>query len=248
VLFPAFAKLDIQNERELLKTIFASSVKYTAMLLVPSTMAVMALSTPIVNTLFGGTYAYAPFFLTLYIISNLYSVVGNLSLGSLLTGLGETALLMKQALLTVLVGLPLAFLLIPPFGILGIIIGNLVSGIPSMIWALHWVWKHYEAKAEFTSSAKILIASTLAATASFLATSILHAAAWAQLVLGIAVFLIIYVLGAPAIGAVYRSDIDALRNMFSGLGVISKIINIPLKAAEKTAKTKSTNKKAPEEA
>jgi O-antigen/teichoic acid export membrane protein len=246
VLFPAFAKLDSQNEHELLRTVFASSVKYTAILLIPATMAVMALSTPIVNTLFGEQYASAPFFLALYVIGNLFAVVGNLSLGSFLTGLGETKVLMKQAVLTVLIGLPLGFLLIPPFGILGIILGSLVAGVPSMIWGLHWVWKHYEAKAEFQSSAKIFTASALAAIASFLTTNFLHTAAWIQLVLGLAVFLVIYVLGAPLIGAIRQSDIDALRNMSSGLGIVSKIANIPLRAAEKAAQTNPANKKTHE--
>jgi O-antigen/teichoic acid export membrane protein len=246
VLFPAFAKLDSQNERELVKTVFASSVKYTAILLIPATMAVMALSTPIVNTLFGQQYAYAPFFLTLYVIGNLYAVVGNLSLGSFLTGLGETKVLMKQAVLTIIIGLPLAFLLIPPLGVLGVIIGGLLSGIPSMVWGLHWVWKHYKAKAEFGSSTKIFTASTLAAITSFLAVSFLHTHASIQLILGLAVFLAVYILGAPIIGAVTQSDIDALRNMFSSLGIVSKIINIPLKAAEKAAQTKSAKKKQPE--
>jgi len=41
-------------------------------------------------------------------------------------------------------------------------------------------------------------------------------------------------------GAVTQSDIDALQNMFSNLGIVSKIINVPLKAAEKAAQTKLT--------
>jgi len=239
VLFPAFAKLDSQNEHELLKTVFASSVKYTAILLIPATMVVMALSTPIVNTLFGEAYAYAPLFLTLYVITNLFAAVGSLTLGSFLTGLSETKVLMKLAVLNVLIGLPLAFLLVPPFGILGIIIGSLVSGIPPTIWGLYWVWKHHQAKAELRSSAKIFTASALAATASFLTTTLLHTAAWIQLALGLSVFLVIYVLGAPMIGAIYQSDIDALRHMFSSLGIVSKIINIPLKAAEKAAQIRA---------
>jgi O-antigen/teichoic acid export membrane protein len=239
VLFPAFARLDSQNEHELLKTVFASSVKYTAILLIPATMAVMALSTPMVNTLFGEAYAYAPLFLTLNVSGYLFVAFGNLTLGSFLTGLGETKVLMKQAVLIMLIGLPLAFLLIPPFGILGIIIGGTIAGIPSMTWGLYWVWKHYQAKAELRSSTKIFTASALAAIASFLTITLLHTAAWIQLVLGLAVFLLIYVLGAPLIGAIYQSDIDALRHMFSSLGIVSKIINIPLNAAEKAAQIKA---------
>jgi hypothetical protein len=103
------------------------------------------------------------------------------------------------------------------------------------------VWKHYKAKAEFRSSAKIFTASALAAIASY-PTTLLHTASWVQLALGLTVFLLIYVCGAPLIGAVGQSDLDTLQDMFSGLGIVSKIINVPLKVAEKTLKLKSRNK------
>ena len=51
-LFPAFSKLNPEKEPELVRTVFASSVKYTAMLLVPATMILITLSTPLINTLF----------------------------------------------------------------------------------------------------------------------------------------------------------------------------------------------------
>jgi O-antigen/teichoic acid export membrane protein len=243
VLFPVFAKLDPKREHELVSSIFASTVKYTALVLVPATMAMMVLSKPMIGTLYGETsFVTAPFYLTLSVMVNLLAIFGYLSLGSFLYGLGETRMAMKLGILTTAFGLPLGMFLIPTYGVLGVIIGNTVSGIPSMLWGLHWVWKHYEAKAELRSSAKILAASTLAALTSFLVVSLLHAHAFIQLILGVVVFLTVYVLGAPVIGAVTLSDIGALQNMFSGLGTVSIIINIPLKAAEKVASAKSTNK------
>ena len=245
VLFPAFAKLDPKKEHGLVGSIFASSVKYTALVLVPATMAMMVLSKPMISTLYGETnFVTAPFFLTLSIVINLLAVFGNLSLGSFLPGLGETRMAMKLGILTTAFGLPLGLILIPTYGVLGVIVGNIVSGIPSMLWGLYWVWKHYEAKAEFRSSAKIFAASALAAIPSFLTVSFLHTtAAWIQLAFGLTVFLVIYILGAPLIGAVSQSDIDTIRDMFSSLGIVSKIINIPLKAAERAAQIKTANKK-----
>ena len=244
VLFPAFAKLDPEKEHELVSNIFASSIKYTALVLVPATMAMMVLSKPMISTLYGETrFVTAPVFLTLSIVTNLLAIFGNLSLGSFLSGLGETRMAMKLGIVTMAFGLPLGLILILRYGVLGVIVGNIISGIPSMLWGLYWVWKHYEAKVELQSSARIFTASALAALASFLATSFLNTVAWVQLVVGLAVFLVIYVFGAPVIGAVGQSDIDVLRNMFSGLGVVSKIIDIRLNAAEKAAKTKVTNKK-----
>jgi O-antigen/teichoic acid export membrane protein len=243
VLFPTFAKLDPENESELVSNIFASSVKYTALVLVPATMAMMALSKPMISTLYGeASFATAPFFLTLLVVSNLFVVFGSLSLSSFLSGLGETRMAMVLGIVTMAFGLPLGIILIPRYGVLGVIIGNMISGIPSMLWGLYWVRKHYEAKAEFRSSAKIFTASVLATVASY-PTTLLHTASWVQLVLGLTVFLVIYVLGVPLIGAVGQSDIDTLRNIFSGLGIVSKIINIPLGAAERAAQIKTSNKK-----
>jgi O-antigen/teichoic acid export membrane protein len=244
VLFPAFAKLDPENERVLVSNIFASSAKYTALVLVPATMAMMVLSKLMISTLYGeARFVTAPFFLTLLVVTNLFVVFGSLSLGSFLSGLGETRMAMELGIVTMAFGLPLGLILIPRYGILGVIVGNMVSGIPSMLWGLYWVWKHYEAKAEFRSSAKIFTASALAAIVSYLTISFLHTTAWVQLVLGLAVFLLIYVFGAPLIGAVGQSEINTLRNMFSGLGIVSKMINIPLEMAERAVQIKTPDKK-----
>jgi O-antigen/teichoic acid export membrane protein len=244
VLFPAFAKLDGQNDDELVKTVFASSIKYTSVLLVPSTMAMMALSGPMVAALYGEKYVYGPFFLTIAVIGNLFAAVGSLSAGSFLSGLGETRILMIQSIITVIIGLPLGFILIPAYGITGLIIAGLLAGLPSMVWVLYWIWKHYEAKADFQSSAKILVASALAAVAAYVPTTLFNMANWIRLIFGLVILLTVYVLSAPLIGAVSLTDINNLRTMFSSLGVVTKIINLPLNAAEKVALTRSANKRA----
>jgi len=235
VLFPAFAKLDPQKEYQLLRTVFTSSVKYTAMLLVPATAAVMVLSKPMISTLFGEKWAYAPFFLALYVISNLFSGLGNLSMGSLLIGLGETKMLMKLSVLTLLFGLPLAFLLVPNLGIVGVILGTLFAGLPSMFWGLHWIWKRYETTVDWRSSAKIFVASAIAAATTYLALNFLNVAELFRLITGGIIFLAIYIITAPSIGAIVQSDISNLRTMLSSLGFISTIADLPLSVAERIA-------------
>lgn len=258
VLFPAFSKLDRESEPELVKTVFSSSVKYSSMLLVPATMAIMVLSGPMVGTLFRQKYTSAPFFLTLSVISNLFVVVGTLSAGGFLPGLGETKILMKQFVVTLAIGIPLGLILIqglylqipqfllpaftissPALGVTGLIIASLISGLPSMFWVLYWIWKHYSAKADFTSSAKIFAASTIAACTAYLPTILLTTADWIKLVIGLAVFLAIYIIAAPLIGAINQSDINNLRIMSSGMGIITKVVKLPLDIAEKVAKTQN---------
>jgi len=146
VLFPAFSKLDPQNEKSLIKTVFASSVKYTNLLLVPAVMAMVVLSTPLISTLYGNKWSYAPHFLVVSVIFYLLSLSGLRSMGSLLYAMGETKLLMKQSVLSLIIAIPVAFLLIPPLGIIGMIIGLPIAAFPSTFIGLYFIWKHYGLK------------------------------------------------------------------------------------------------------
>ena len=252
-LFPVFAKLNPQKEPELVKTVFATSVKYTAFLLVPATMAIITLASPLLNTIFpssgnifqsffviiaGSKYPYGPLFLAFSSMVNLLVLAGNISLGTFQTGIGKTKQVMKQSILSLAVGLPLAYFLVTyfysiggaSFAVIGGIVGALVATTPNVAWGLYWSWKNYKVKADFGASAKIFASSALASTAAFLFISLfsLRIPFGIILVGGFVVFLVVYLVAAPLLGAVNQMDIDNFRTMFSGLGVVSKILNVPL--------------------
>jgi O-antigen/teichoic acid export membrane protein len=254
VLFPAFAKLNPKEEPELLKTVFASSVKYTSVLLVPATFAIMVLAVPIVYTLYGTAYALAPLFLAIYVTINLYTLIGNISLATLLTGIGEAKQLMYQSILSLLFTLPLAFWLVPycsaispTMGIIGGIVGIILSSLPGTIWGLIWIWRHYNTKLDYLNSAKILLASGLAALVTYGFLTVFNVMAIVNLIIGFGVFLVIYLAAAPFVGAVNKADIDNFRSMFSGLGIVSRILAIPLRFMEKSLKIRQRNQTMPSE-
>ena len=139
-------------------------------------------------------------------------------------------------MLTLVIGVPLAFVLIPTWGINGMIIGSLIAGIPSMFAGLHLVWKKYDAKVDFVAAARILAASTLATATVYVFLEVFGAAQWLRLVLGLAIFLAVFFISAPLIGAVNQTDINNLRAMFSNLGILSKVLEIPLRIMEKIKK------------
>ena len=147
-------------------------------------------------------------------------------MGGLLTGLGETKMLMQQGALELILGVPLTFLLIPAFGILGVISGLLIAGMLGLFWMLYWTWKHYKVKVDFGSSTRILVASAIAAIPIYLSLNFLATAEWIKLIIGGIIFLGIFILAAPITGAVNQTDTDNLRVRFSGLGIISKLLNI----------------------
>ena len=236
VLFPAFSKLDPRNENNLLKTVFASSVKYTNLFLIPVTMAIVVLATPLIGTLYGNKWPYAPFFLALSTVFYLLSLSGIRSSGTLLSAVGETKLLMEMSALSLILGIPAAFLLVPQFGIIGIIVGLQLTGWPSAFIGLYYIWKHYGTKADFVGSAKISLASVLATVAVYLFMTFFTTSYWVTLVVGIILFVVVYLISAPLVGAINQSDVNNLRSMFSGSGVISKLLGIPLTIIEKLLK------------
>jgi len=233
VLFPAFSKIDPQKEKNLLKNLFSTSVKYTVLIVIPATLALIVLSKPLIGTLYGNKWPDAPFFLAVSSIYNFFVLIGWRSMNALLPAVGETKLLMYMNLLGFGVSIPLAFILIPPLGILGLIIGTQVSGFPIMFIGLYFSWKRYGVKTDFLSSAKIFFAAALAALTVYAFFIFFTAAFWVQLVLGSIIFLVVYLISAPIVGAINQIDIKNLRTMFSSLGLISKLIEIPLKILEK---------------
>jgi stage V sporulation protein B len=260
-LFPVFSKLNPKKEPELVKTVFASSVKYTALLLVPATMALIVLATPLVNTLFPADgilqslfvadaapkFPYAPLFLAVSVVVNLFVLVGNISLSTFQTGIGQTRQVMKQSFLSLAVGLPLAYFIVAFFyslggvnaeaaasyAVIGGLIGSLVASMPGMIWGIVWCWRNYKVKADLKISGKIFTASIVAAVVAYILISFLTLPYLFTLIAGFAVFLLVYLIMAPVLGAVNRMDIGNFRTMFSGLGIVSKFLSLPLRFMNK---------------
>ncbi len=238
VLFPAFSKLNPSKDKELLKTIFASSIKYSSLFLVPVVVAIMVLSVPMVGTIYGQKWLSAPFFLTLYVAGNLVVLLGSLSYNRLLYAMGESKMLLKLNVLALCIGVPLAFLVIPPLGIPGVIlVGTFVGGV-STVLGIYWTWKKYETKGDFRSSARIFFASAIAGLAAYLFLHAFSTASWIMLSVGVLLFLIIYLISLPLVGAINRWDMSNLRLMFSGIAPILKLLEIPFAVIEKTLKAK----------
>ncbi|HUK84322.1 MAG TPA: oligosaccharide flippase family protein [Candidatus Acidoferrum sp.] len=259
-LFPTFSKMNPQKDPELVKTVFASSVKYTTLLLIPITFLLITLSTPLINTLFpkvgllagmfvvnaASKYPNAPLFLSLSILVNLFALAGNASMSSFLNGVGKTQQVMKQNLLCLAVGLPIAYLMVaffysiggPLYAVIGGLIGLLISNVPNTAWGLYWIWKNYKIKADFNNSAKILGSSIIATAVSCLFLTFLSLPYFAILIVGFLVFSLVYVVTAPFIGAINYVDIENLKTMTATLPLVSKILGLPLLLMQRICKTK----------
>lgn len=233
VLFPAFSKMRFEQDAEALQKVFKTSVKYTALLITPATTLVIILSNPLVTTLYGTTYEYAPFFLSLSSLIYVYVSVGQLSIDSILQGQGETKRNMILGLANVAVGIPLAIVLVPRLQIIGLIVTTIISSFPQVVLGLFWVKKLYKISIDWIVAAKIFILSLTAGLMTHAAINLFSLPSWMQLLVGIVLLTIISLVLLPLLRIVKSDDITNLRTIFSETGPAYTILYIPLKFMEK---------------
>jgi O-antigen/teichoic acid export membrane protein len=237
MLFPAFSKLNPQKDKETLQNVFQFSIKYATLLVVPVAALVMCLSQPAVSTLFGKTYSTAPLFLALLAITYIFPAFGSLSTSNFINSQGKTTFNLYLTIITAAIGFPMGYILILQFGVLGLIATALIAGIPSTVISLYWVRKHYGLTVDWRSSAKILLSSAVAAALTYALISELGFSSWIRLIIGIVFFAFVFVAAILLTQTIDKSDIENLRTMVSGLGIIGKIVNCVLNIIEKLMKT-----------
>jgi O-antigen/teichoic acid export membrane protein len=233
MLFPAFSKLNPKDDKETLKNVYQFSIRYASILVVPVAALVMTLAEPAVATLFGDTYGTAPLFLALLSITYFYTATGSLTTGNFIISQGKTKFIFHLTALTTAIGIPVGYILIMTFGVLGLIATTLIAGIPSLLISIFWIKKHYELTVDWRSSTKILFASAIAAIPTYVLVSQLEVSNWIRLVIGAGFFIIVYVFAALFTRTVTRADISNIRNMISGIGGLNRIISRLLDMIEK---------------
>jgi O-antigen/teichoic acid export membrane protein len=226
MLLPAFSKLNPQKDREALQNVFQFSVKYAAFFVVPVTALVMCLAQPAISTLFGTTYPTAALFLTLLAIYYTFPAFGSLSTGNFLISQGKTTFLLYINLITAAIGLPMGYILIMNYGVVGLIVTSILAGIPTtIILSLYWVNKHYGLTIDWRSSAKILFSSAVAAITTHVVISTINLSSLIQLIIGLILYLFVFITVTIFTRTLNKSDFDNLRGMASGLGDLGKIIS-----------------------
>ncbi len=223
MLFPAFSKLDHTKDRETLKRIYKLSVKYASLLVVPVVAMVMALAQPGVNVLFGSSYAAAPLFLAMLAIGYSYAAFGNLSTSNLINSQGHTNFILKITLLTACIGIPIGTVLVLSYGVVGLIITSLIEAIPSHIISLYWIRKKYGVTVDWGASARIVLASAIAAALTFGVISAVSFSSIVELLLGAVVFVPVVGLGLLFSGVISRNDIANLELVVGTLGVLGRL-------------------------
>ena len=236
MLFPAFSKLDPQKDKALFGNIFQYSVKYASFVVVPVSAMVMALAQPAISTIFQDKYVQAPLFLALLSVTYLYTAFGSLSVSNLINGQGYTTFNLKISILTIAIGFPLSFILISNFGVIGLIVTSLTVSLPGLFISLGFIKKRFGVTVDWVSSGKILLSSAIAAILTYILVSQLPFSSLISLIIGFIVFIVILIVVALVTRTVSSADINNLREIANGLGVLRGPLNFIIRLLEKLMK------------
>jgi len=240
VLMPAFSRISHENNKLAIPAVFRFSVKISALVIVPCAMIMIALSEPAVVTLFGGNYPDAPFFLGLLATNYLFVIMGSHGITNLLQGQAKTGVYLKLTMMTVLLGIPLGIVLIFIYGVAGLIVASILANVPYLIGGLRFIKVRYLAVIDWESSVKIMISSIVAALCAYSVIVIHMMPEWMELIIGTALFLIVYVLVISFIRTIRDDEIAILNDSLKESGPIYRLFRPILALMERASERQKT--------
>lgn len=243
MMLPAFSKIDLDKDPKTLTNIYQFSIKYASLIVVPVSAMIIAVAQPAIATLFQNRYSEAPLFLALLAISYLFTALGSLSVSSLMNGQGQTTYTLILTALTTVIGIPMGIILISNFGIIGLIVTSLTSGLPSIIIGILFVKSRYRMMLDWKASVKILLVSAISAALTYIAiTELNFFPSLLRLIVGVIIFILTYVVAIAITRTIDRDDIKNMRDMLNALGPLGRLFNIFLNPVEKLVKSMEKNK------
>ena len=221
-LFPAFSKLSIKKDRDILEKMFKLSVKYTSLLVIPASLALCVLSNEVVYALYGSQYRLAPSYLALYVLYFLCAGLGMFVIASFFNGQGDTKATFKMDLVNVSLSVPLTLIFTFLYGVPGLMASLVTSQFVSTTYGLFLARKKYALTVDWASSFRILVASLCSALLVYVLLALIPIPLF-KLVFGGFLYVISFLGFAPLLRAISKEDVANLDELLKGLVLIYPI-------------------------
>jgi O-antigen/teichoic acid export membrane protein len=225
-MFPMFSKMDPKDQRSDLSRGFVLAVKYTSLLMIPASVAVMVFSRGLIYLTFGSGYVLAPQYLVLLAALYLLTAISYLVIGSFLSGIAGTGTVLKTSVVTLAVCLRLGPVLAWLWGPFGLLIAYILSIATSTVYGLRQTSVKHDARPDLRAGGKILLAALAAAIPTIVLIQLDGAGIGVvNLVVGGLLYLGVYLTLAPILGAVEKQDILNLRTLLGGTRIVAVLVN-----------------------
>ena len=225
-MFPLFSKFKRDDPQ--IKSIYYLVVKFTAMVILPVSFVIILLSDPLSRIIYGVQYPYVALYLSLYLLVFIGEGLGDWTLWSLISGLGESNVTFRSSILMFVSGTVLAILLAPGYQIVGILIAMNIA--PKIGWLYHvfWVKKNLNISLEWGSMARLYLAALVAFAGAFLVLNYFNFSDWLSLFVGGFSYLILYVVVLAISGALRHDDISQIRIITESIKPLKPVVDFVL--------------------
>jgi len=184
------------------------------------------MSRDLIFLLYGEGYSYAPLYLALYTVNFLFAGIGSTVLGSFFSGVGDSKVNLKATLLYVCLFTPSAIALTSTLHVEGLLIATITATAASVLYSLWIAIRKYGLRVDIKSSAKIYLASLLAATPIIPITLYSPLPRIANLAASAIIYLTVYLIATPLLKILTREDVETLTRIFTKVAVLRPITRI----------------------
>jgi O-antigen/teichoic acid export membrane protein len=226
VILPLFSKLE--SNLDDLKFVYQRSIKYTSLIVYPAVAIIMALSTQIIQVLYGSDYQEAPLYMSLYLAHFFYVGIGSLSNLRLLNSRKLTKDTFNVMLLQTAITLPLTFALVQAHGVVGMLVSELVGPPLGMLYGLYIIRRRFGFTLDFASTLKLFVSAFSAYLVSSSVFYVMDLNPWLELVLGSLLALLVYLAGLILLRALVKGDINDMSSISDVFGPLAGVIKLLL--------------------
>jgi O-antigen/teichoic acid export membrane protein len=225
-MLPMFSKMNPRDQRSDLARGFVLAVKYTSLLMIPASVAVMVFSGNLIHLTFGSGYTLAPQYLVLLAALYLLTAISYLVIGNFLSGIADTRTVLEMSVVTLAVYLPLGPALATLWGPFGLLIAYILSNATSTLYGLRQTSVKHGARPDLRASGRIVLAALAAAIPTIGLIQLDGAGVGVvNLVVGGLLYLGVYLTLAPILGAIGEQDILNLRTLLGGTRIGAVLVN-----------------------
>jgi O-antigen/teichoic acid export membrane protein len=236
-LFPAFSKLD--PESEAIKRFFQLSVKYMTILVVPTTFLVLLFTREITYIAYGSSFTSTALFLFVFCTSYLLVGLGSLVQMEFYKGTANTMVNFRIIMVYFLLLLPLTPLFTFFYGVVGLIIVQLVASFCSITYGLRVAVSRFHIVFQWKDLTKIYIVSTVSAL-PVTVFSYYFSFWWLwKAIIGTAMYLIVWLTIMPLTNTLKTPELQKIRTLLERIPLFGRIL-VPIISYEQKLTGKKT--------
>ena len=234
-IFPLFSK--IKREDGVLEWIVQNLIKYESMLIYPITVGILVFSDHLVSILYGATYPDTPLFLRIQILNFFLIGIGAKgTISNLLNSQKKTNINFRATLIYILFGIPMAYFLIPKYGVIGLQITTLIAPSMGAFYSLWWLWKNFNISVDYNSLGKISLSTIVSYLMTALIVNFLKYSPILEILIGGIVLVSSYLVAIILTGALNKRNIRDIHQLLRNRASIETIAGPVLIFLEKYAR------------